>query len=52
MHEIGNVDQLIEALEELLLDQKWAEVLAYSATKKIKAFEIPPCGLGFFTSTR
>ena len=25
MHEIGNVDQLIEALEELLLDQKWVE---------------------------
>jgi pyruvate kinase len=25
MHEIGNVDQLIEALEKLLLDQKWVE---------------------------
>jgi len=25
MHEIGNVDQLIEALEKLLLQQKWVE---------------------------
>jgi len=25
MHEIGNVDQLIEALEKLLLEQKWVE---------------------------
>jgi pyruvate kinase len=25
MHEIGNVDQLIEALEELLLQQGWVD---------------------------